>query len=185
MREIAFHAEGLEKALEPVESRPRRVAPAAPAAPVPEPPADIEDLAAEALQESLAGAEKPDDEPAAPTEPPGSTAGNGSGNGFGGPAAGGPRRRDRPGARIPRRPPAGRSSHVQPVGAWRSLVAHLLGVQVVAGSNPAAPTNHDKGIRSSQWPILPLRSSRPAPVERRMLRRGCGFPPVCLSPAAA
>ena len=26
------------------------------------------------------------------------------------------------------------------VGAWRSLGAHLNGVQVVAGSNPAAPT---------------------------------------------
>ena len=25
-------------------------------------------------------------------------------------------------------------------GAWRSLVAHTLGVRVVAGSNPAAPT---------------------------------------------
>ena len=28
----------------------------------------------------------------------------------------------------------------QLVGAWRSLVAYLHGVQVVAGSNPAAPT---------------------------------------------
>jgi hypothetical protein len=27
------------------------------------------------------------------------------------------------------------------VGAWRRLVAHTLGVRVVAGSNPAAPTN--------------------------------------------
>ncbi|MCU0224290.1 MAG: MerR family transcriptional regulator [Acidobacteria bacterium] len=88
VREIAFHAEGLEKALEPIESRPRRVPPPAPVAPVPEPPADIEDLAAEALQESLAGAEKPDDEPAAPAEPSGPAAGNGSGNGYGGPAAG-------------------------------------------------------------------------------------------------
>jgi hypothetical protein len=26
------------------------------------------------------------------------------------------------------------------VGAWRSLVAHLHGVQGVAGSNPVAPT---------------------------------------------
>ena len=26
------------------------------------------------------------------------------------------------------------------VGAWRSLVAHLNGVQEVAGSNPVAPT---------------------------------------------
>lgn len=80
VREIAFHAEGLEKALEPAESRPRRAV-AAPAAPVPEPPADIEDLAAEALQESLAGAEAPDDEvPAGPAPP-----GNGNGNGEGTP----------------------------------------------------------------------------------------------------
>jgi hypothetical protein len=27
------------------------------------------------------------------------------------------------------------------IGAWRSLVAHLPWAQVVAGSNPAAPTN--------------------------------------------
>ena len=27
----------------------------------------------------------------------------------------------------------------RPTGAWRSLVAHLHGVQVVAGSNPVAP----------------------------------------------
>jgi hypothetical protein len=67
VREIAFHAEGLEKALEPVESRPRRAVPAA-AAPVPEPPADIEELAAEALQESLAGAETPEDDAGAEAE---------------------------------------------------------------------------------------------------------------------
>jgi hypothetical protein len=30
--------------------------------------------------------------------------------------------------------------HQRKVGAWRSLVAHLLGVQGVAGSNPVAPT---------------------------------------------
>ena len=28
----------------------------------------------------------------------------------------------------------------RPVGAWRSLVAHLHGVQGVGGSNPLAPT---------------------------------------------
>jgi hypothetical protein len=30
---------------------------------------------------------------------------------------------------------------VPTVGAWRSLVAHLHGVQGVGGSNPLAPTN--------------------------------------------
>jgi hypothetical protein len=35
------------------------------------------------------------------------------------------------------------------VGAWRSLVAHTLGVRVVAGSNPAAPTNKLFGKISS------------------------------------
>lgn len=34
-----------------------------------------------------------------------------------------------------------RKSDAIEVGAWRSLVAHTLGVRVVAGSNPAAPTN--------------------------------------------
>jgi hypothetical protein len=29
------------------------------------------------------------------------------------------------------------------VGVWRSLVAHTLGVRVVAGSNPATPTNQN------------------------------------------
>ena len=33
------------------------------------------------------------------------------------------------------------SAKAGPVGAWRSLVAHLHGVQVVGGSNPLAPTN--------------------------------------------
>src|SRR5262249_47338223 len=38
------------------------------------------------------------------------------------------------------------------VGAWRSLVAHLLGVQVVGGSNPLAPTKlnrNDDGFEAS------------------------------------
>ena len=30
---------------------------------------------------------------------------------------------------------------IDAVGMWRSLVAHLLGVQVVPGSNPGIPTN--------------------------------------------
>jgi hypothetical protein len=32
------------------------------------------------------------------------------------------------------------SQYFPSVGAWRSLVAHLHGVQGVAGSNPVAPT---------------------------------------------
>jgi DNA-binding transcriptional MerR regulator len=34
---------------------------------------------------------------------------------------------------------------IRAVGAWRSLVAHLHGVQGVASSNPAAPTSNTKG----------------------------------------
>ena len=33
------------------------------------------------------------------------------------------------------------------VGVWRSLVAHLHGVQGVEGSNPFAPTSNTKGFR--------------------------------------
>jgi hypothetical protein len=32
------------------------------------------------------------------------------------------------------------------VGVWRSLVAHTLGVRVVAGSNPATPTKPRSSI---------------------------------------
>ena len=31
------------------------------------------------------------------------------------------------------------------LGVWRSLVAHTLGVRVVAGSNPATPTAESSG----------------------------------------
>ena len=44
---------------------------------------------------------------------------------------------------------------METVGAWRSLVAHTLGVRVVAGSNPAAPTNAKLSqLRNSQSPQL-------------------------------
>lgn len=39
-----------------------------------------------------------------------------------------------------REPPDNFRTSFMKVGAWRSLVAHLLGVQKVAGSNPVAPT---------------------------------------------
>ena len=35
---------------------------------------------------------------------------------------------------------------LQHVGAWRSLVAYLNGVQRAGGSNPLAPTNETKGV---------------------------------------
>lgn len=35
------------------------------------------------------------------------------------------------------------------IGAWRSLVAHLHGAQVVAGSNPAVPTSFISRLRLS------------------------------------
>ena len=37
--------------------------------------------------------------------------------------------------------------HSRPVGAWRSLVAHLHGVQGVASSNLVAPTNYLRVLR--------------------------------------
>ncbi len=47
------------------------------------------------------------------------------------------------------------------VGAWRSLVAHLHGVQGVGGSNPLAPTNHNSYcIKSnSRAGVSPRRNS--------------------------
>ena len=44
-------------------------------------------------------------------------------------------------AGYPARAPAFIATLATSVGAWRSLVAHLHGVQGVAGSNPVAPTN--------------------------------------------
>ena len=43
----------------------------------------------------------------------------------------------------------------QLVGAWRSLVAHLHGVQGVASSNPAAPTIRINNLdQPSDWSFL-------------------------------
>jgi hypothetical protein len=39
-------------------------------------------------------------------------------------------------------------------GAWRSPVARMLWEHDVAGSNPAAPTNHNKGLRAFVAPFL-------------------------------
>ena len=38
------------------------------------------------------------------------------------------------------------------VGTWRSLVAHLNGVQGVGGSNPLVPTNVFNGLAISTYP---------------------------------
>ena len=38
------------------------------------------------------------------------------------------------------------------VGAWRSLVAHLHGVQGVPSSNLGAPTNHNNNLEPSFYP---------------------------------
>ena len=45
------------------------------------------------------------------------------------------------GSAVKENPRASCSGRVSLFGAWRSLVAHLTGGQVVAGSNPAVPTN--------------------------------------------
>ena len=41
------------------------------------------------------------------------------------------------------------------IGAWRSLVAHLTGGQGVAGSNPVAPTIHDRTFGREQGNLEP------------------------------
>ena len=40
------------------------------------------------------------------------------------------------------------------VGVWRRLVAHTLGVRVVAGSNPAPPTIHNLPLYQGLGAIL-------------------------------
>jgi hypothetical protein len=47
---------------------------------------------------------------------------------------------------------------MKPIGAWRSLVAHLYGVQGVAGSNPVAPIDAQSG------PVNPLEGFAGPPV---------------------
>ncbi len=40
------------------------------------------------------------------------------------------------------------------VGTWRSLVAHLNGVQGVGGSNPLVPTSLFNGLKSNSFKLL-------------------------------
>jgi hypothetical protein len=42
---------------------------------------------------------------------------------------------------------------IQSVGTWRSLVAHLHGVQGVGGSNPLVPTNPFSGLALTEFPL--------------------------------
>ncbi len=53
---------------------------------------------------------------------------------------------------------------LQPSGVWRSLVAHLVRDEGVAGSNPATPTTISHG---GAW----LGSAREAPAKRGKMRR--------------
>src|SRR5690242_18049792 len=46
---------------------------------------------------------------------------------------------------------AGRDGTITGLGAWRSLVARLNGVQKVGGSNPLAPTRVIRPSRSHPW----------------------------------
>ena len=68
---------------------------------------------------------------------------------------------------------------VPTVGAWRSLVAHLHGVQGVGGSNPLAPTNYFSQFDIRLWsPLWSLsewvisRSVLPLGGRRFWLRQG-------------
>jgi hypothetical protein len=55
---------------------------------------------------------------------------------------------------------------LQHVGAWRSLVAYLNGVQRAGGSNPLAPTNETKGLTSCWFtPFLLSSDSLPTFLE--------------------
>jgi hypothetical protein len=60
------------------------------------------------------------------------------------------------------------------VGAWLSLVEHLVRDEGVVGSNPIAPTSTSQGTDPSDVPVnaafLPLRLAH-KPVRRRAVRR--------------
>ena len=53
-----------------------------------------------------------------------------------------------PGADFPSLTPPAPPRRIDILGAWRSLVAHYLGVVGVAGSNPAAPTDRLKATEA-------------------------------------
>jgi hypothetical protein len=59
------------------------------------------------------------------------------------------------------------------VGTWRSLVAHLLGVQGVASSNLAVPTNQFQEPLGQHGPPVTARSEKPGSlVTQRAKRHG-------------
>ncbi len=50
------------------------------------------------------------------------------------------------------------------VGAWRSLVAHLNGVQGVGGSNPLAPTNFVNSLDGDRFRHIGSRDRFTSPI---------------------
>lgn len=66
-------------------------------------------------------------------------------------------------------------------GAWRSMVAHLLWEQGVAGSNPVAPTikNHEVIPQDVVWPLFFADGIRPAGRPRTLGPRRMPFPHPC------
>ncbi len=72
-------------------------------------------------------------------------------------------------------------------GAWRSMVAHLLWEQGVAGSNPVAPTIHkNKRSAVTGWPLFVFSAAKICLREQEQPRSASGQAGQCrICPAAA
>lgn len=72
-------------------------------------------------------------------------------------------------------------------GAWRSMVAHLLWEQGVAGSNPVAPTIHkNKRSAVTGWPLFVFSAAKICLREQEQPRSASGQAGPCrICPAAA